>query len=157
MILMITIGVGIQISHIQFFRAKEERINHLMTEIMKHSRFVMSGSMWSIRKSFESMFEFAVFMTAPADIRAERIRQRSIDRWGERVLPGGDMYETSTVYQDYAACANSYDTDIRPNACMIQHEEWAAELPCPVLRIDGTKNICANADYVIEQYNAISR
>ena len=137
------------------FRPREERIRHLLTDVTKLSRFVMSGSMWSIRKSFEAMFELAVFMTAPAEIRADRIRQRSIDRWGERVLPGGDMYGASEVYRNYFAWASSYDADIRPNACMIQHEEWAAELPCPVLRIDGTKAICENLDFVIEQYNAI--
>ena len=137
------------------FRTKEERINHLTTDITKHSRFIMSGSMWSIRKSFESMFELAVFITAPAEIRAERIRQRAIDHWGDRVLPGGDIYETNEVHRDYLACACSYDTDIRPNACMMQHEEWIAELPCPILRIDGTKDICQNADFVVEKYIAL--
>ena len=137
------------------FRSREERTEHLLSEVAKHPRFVMSGSMWSIRKAFEDMFVLAVFMTAPAEICAERIRQRSIDRWGGRVLPGGDMYEASGVYRDYAACARSYDRDIRPNMCMVQHEEWAAELPCPVLRLDGTKDIGTNAELVLERYQLI--
>lgn len=134
------------------FRSKEERVNRLMADISNHQKFVMSGSMWSIRKAFEPLFCLAVFMTAPAEIRAERIRQRSIDRWGERVLPGGDMYEASEVYKDYLSCARSYDGDISPQACIVQHEQWVTELPCPVLRVDGTKDISENAEWVITQY-----
>ncbi len=136
------------------FRSREERTEHLMGDISKCEHFVMSGSMWSIRKAFEPMFELAVFLTAPAEIRAERIRSRSIARWGDRVLPGGDMYEASAVYRDYDACARSYDTDISPQACMAQHEKWVAELPCPVLQVDGTKPICENAEWVVQEYLA---
>ena len=134
------------------FRSREERTTHLMSDLSKCTKFVMSGSMWSIRKAFEPLFDLAVFMTAPAEIRAERIRARSISRWGNRVLPGGDMYETSEIYRDYLACARNYDKDISPQACIIQHEKWAAELPCPVLRIDGTKNISENTEMIVEQY-----
>lgn len=112
----------------------------------------MSGSMWSIRKSFESFFELAVFLTAPAEVRAERLRRRSIARWGARVLPGGDMYETNAMYSDYLACAASYDRDIEPQMCRVQHEKWAAELPCPVLRLDGLKPIAENAEVVVGEY-----
>lgn len=134
------------------FRSKEERTEHLLHDILQHPYFVMSGSMWSIRKAFEPFFDLAVFMIAPAEIRAERIRFRSIARWGARVLPGGDMYEASEVYRDYFACARRYDTDIAPQACLIQHEQWVSELPCPVLRVDGTRAIFENAERVVEEY-----
>lgn len=134
------------------FRSQEERTEHLMSDISKQPYFVMSGPMWSIRKAFEPLFDMAVFMTAPAEIRAERLRARSISRWGDRVLPGGDMYETNDAYRDYLACASRYDKDIRPDSCMAQHEQWVAELPCPVLRVDGTREISENAERVIAQY-----
>lgn len=83
-----------------------------MNAVLKNPHFVMSGSMWSIRKPFEPFFDRAIFMTAPAEIRAERIRSRSLKRWGDRVLPGGDMYETTEGYKDYSAFAKCYDNDI---------------------------------------------
>ena len=137
------------------FKSREERTADIMKAISGTSHFVMSGSMWSIRKAFEPLFNLAVFMTAPAEIRAERLRIRSVTRWGDRVLPGGDMYESSEVYKNYLACAQSYNQDIRPNACLIQHEQWVKELPCPVLRIDGTKPIAENAESVIARYHKI--
>lgn len=134
------------------FRSKEERTEHLMRDISKHSHFVMSGSMFSIRKSFEHLFDLAVFMTAPAEIRAERIQSRSINRWGDRVLPGGDMYESSEVFRDYLACARNYDMNIPLQACIVQHEQWVSELPCPVLRVDGMKAISENAEWILKKY-----
>lgn len=134
------------------FRPREERTESILKAISEHPRFVMSGSMWSIRKTFEALFDMAVFITAPVEVCAERLRIRSITRWGDRVLPGGDMYERDDLYKDYLAAAKSYDQDICPQMCRIQHEEWAKELPCPVLRVDGTKPIAENAIWIIEQY-----
>ena len=34
-----------------------------------------------------------VYLDVPLDMRMKRIRQRAIDKFGDRVLPGGDMYE----------------------------------------------------------------
>lgn len=137
------------------FRSKEERTKDIMEAISKHSHFIMSGSMWSIRKTFEPMFDMAVFITAPAEICAERIRSRSISRWGNRVLPGGDMYITNEINRDYLSFAKSYDTDMFPKMSRAQHEQWIKELPFPVLRADGTKPISENAEFVINQYLTI--
>ncbi len=135
------------------YRSRDEKTALLMNAILREQHFVMSGSMWSIRKSFEPLFDMAVFMTAPAEVRAERIKTRSITRWGNRVLPGGDMYKESDVYQDYLFCAKKYDTAPPSEYGLAQHEQWAQELPCSVLRLDGTKPIAENAELVIEQYN----
>lgn len=134
------------------FRSREERTELIMRAATAAPRFVMSGSMWSIRKAFEPLFDMAVLMTAPADIRAERLRRRSVARWGSRVLPGGDMYEASDIYRDYLRCAEAYDRDIRPQACIAQHEQWARELPCPVVRVDGTRPVSENADLLVARY-----
>ena len=39
------------------------------------------------------MYDFAIFMSAPLETRIERIKQRAIKEYGERVCEGGDMYE----------------------------------------------------------------
>ena len=135
--------------------SKEEKIERLMTAISGHPHFVMSGSMWSFRKSFEAFFDLAVFMTAPAEVRAERIKERSIRRWEDRVLPGGDMYERDSAYRDYLACARRYDTGTVDEFSMAQHEKWAGELICPVLRVDGTKTIDENAKAVVDFYRSL--
>lgn len=132
-------------------RPRDEKIAMLKEAISHHPHFVMSGSMFSFRKEFEDSFELAVFLTVPAEVRAERIRKRELTRWGARVLPGGDMYESEgSIHKDYMACVRSYDEGPAEVFSLAQHEVWAGELPCPVLRLDGTKPIEENAQRVIE-------
>ncbi|MGI5854326.1 MAG: hypothetical protein ACOX8I_08400 [Bacillota bacterium] len=39
------------------------------------------------------MFDLAVYLSAPVDVRLKRIENREYARWGDRVREGGDMYE----------------------------------------------------------------
>jgi len=121
-------------------RSAEDRTEHLLAEISKHQHFVMSGSMWSIRKHFESFFGLAIYITAPDEIRAERVRRRERSRWGDRILPGGDMYEANEAYsKSYLERAMEYYQG--EPSMFEQHNRWMAELPCPVLRIDGVTDL----------------
>lgn len=132
---------------------KEQRVAIMTKKLSEHPNFVMSGSMFSIRNHFNDMFELAVFMEAPVEICAERLRIRSVSRWGNRVLPGGDMYENSSVYRDYLECAKSYYYDNNaPRSSLTQHKIWISELTCPVLYVDATKSIDENTDYVVAKY-----
>ena len=136
-------------------RPRDEKIA-LLTEAISHRpHFVMSGSMFSFRKVFEPYFDLAVFLTAPAQVRAERIRKRELTRWGARVLPGGDMYEAEgSIHKDYMACVRRYDEGPEELFSLAQHEKWIRELPCPVLRLDGTRPVEENVVRVIEAYRA---
>ena len=133
------------------FHTKEDRIRSMLKDISPYSHFVLSGQMWSIRKAFAPLFELGVFITAPSEVCIERFRLREIGRWGDRVLPGGDMYEN---FMKYLNLVEEYDTGNPPAVCLKRDEQWIAELSCPVLRIDGTKPIAENATWIVEQYTA---
>lgn len=134
------------------YHTKEDRIKRMMNDISMHPHFIISGQMWSIRKAFEPLFDLGVFISAPSEIVVERFRSRELSLWGDRVLPGGDMYENFLAYVNLA---KQYDTAEPPAVCLKRDEQWIAELPCPVLRIDGTKPTAENAKYVAEQYQSI--
>lgn len=127
---------------------REELKRLLMDDISKYPHFVMSGSMDSYNAPFVPLFDLAVLNYAPAEIRLERLRAREFARFGERILPGGDMYEN---HRNFLDIASRYDTDGSP--CLKVHEQWAATLPCPVLHIDGTEPIEKNAARIVEQYS----
>ena len=136
-------------------RSNDERISLIKDAIHGYEDFVMSGSMWSIRKSFESTFDMAIYVLASAIVRAERLRSRSISRWGSRVLEGGDMFENHEVYRDYLAAAQQYDNDKSSMSYHNQHEQWVDELPCQVLRVDGESDIQENVAQILVQYLSI--
>ena len=113
---------------------------------------VLSGSLVGWGDALIPDFTLAVRVVTDTSTRMARIKQREYARFGARILPGGDMYESSQIYRDYRACAEAYEQDIRPQACRLQHEQWAEELPCPVLRLNGARPIAENADLVVRRY-----
>lgn len=47
-------------------------------------------------------YDSEVYLDVPLEMRMKRIRQRAIDKFGDRVLPGGDMYEQEEKFFAYA-------------------------------------------------------
>ncbi|MCL2285471.1 MAG: shikimate kinase [Firmicutes bacterium] len=137
-------------------RPSEERTKGLMSDIKKYPDFVISGTIFNDRKLFHPLLDLAVFISTPAEVCAERVRIREYARWGKRVLPGGDMYKITRFHgdvNDYIANAQKYETAEVSKFGRKLHEQWITELPCPVIRMDGTKSISENANWVIEQFS----
>ena len=133
-------------------RSPEERTNGLMNDIKKNPRFVISGTIFNDRQLFHPLLKLAVFISTPAEVCAERVRNREYARWGKRVLPGGDMYKVTRFHgdvSDYIVNAQRYETVEVAKFGRKLHDKWIAEMPCPVIRADGTKSIPENANWII--------
>ena len=130
---------------------RQERIDRLKDAIADFDRFIMAGSMFSIRNHFHNDFALGVWVHASMPERIKRLEMREMVRYGERVLPGGDLYEKSQAFLRDAAL---YETG-GGSMSMAEHAQWAAEMTCPVLRIDGTKPIAENVRIIQEKYLGI--
>ena len=77
-------------------------------------------------------------------MRMERLHRREHARFGTRILPGGDMYETSQAFLAWAAsyAERGFDTWSRR-----RHDQWLRTLPCPIICIEGA--------YTIEEHLAV--
>lgn len=64
-------------------RPQEERNEMLLLDMKNHSSFVVSGDISGWSDEFLTMFDLAVFLTAPTDIRMKRIESREYARWGD--------------------------------------------------------------------------
>ena len=136
------------------FHPHEEIRERILNDISANPCFVMSGSVGSILCDLVNpLFDLAVLLFAPVEIRLERARAREFASFGERILQGGDMHEG---YIRHLHLVESYETGEPPAVCLKRHELWAAELLCPVLRINGTKPIVENAAYLAEQCKLLS-
>ena len=82
-------------------------------------------------------YTLVVYLDVPLDVRMKRIRQRAIDKFGDRVLPGGDMYEQE---EKFFAFAQKRTPD--------KIEDWLNTVSCKVIRLDGTKSIQENVEFV---------
>lgn len=109
--------------------SREECISLMLDDIKKYRKFVISAVTGDFGKEISQFYKLAVLISVPKEIRMERIKRREIERFGDRVLKGGDMYEQRQKFHDFVTS--------RP---LERIERWAETLTCPILRIDGTKD-----------------
>jgi adenylate kinase family enzyme len=121
-------------------RARTERAQLLMGDLTAHDSWVVSGSLCGWGDVAITLFELVVFLAIPPDIRMERLHRREHTRFGERILPGGDMYEQSQAFLAWAASYDEGGLDIRSRQL---HDQWLRTLPCPI--------VCFEGEYTIEE------
>lgn len=126
---------------------REEKINRLMSDISQGEFFVMAGSMSSFSAPFVPLFDLAVHINTSAKIRLARINEREYERFGNRILEGGDLFENHQRFLDSAA---RYDFDGSP--CLKEHEEWAKSLLCKVICVNGEEDLSDSVEWIVRVY-----
>lgn len=120
---------------------RDEKISRLSNDIAPYEHFVMAGSMSSFHYAFDEMFEMMVLLYVSPDIRIERVHKRAIERFGERVLEGGDMYE---AHMRFLNDNRRYEEEGSPN--MREQKEWMENMSCEKIELDGAAELENNAD-----------
>jgi thymidylate kinase len=110
-----------------------------MEEIREHGSFVFAAVKGDYGAEVMSLYNYVVVIEVPREIRLQRVRNRSFRRFGKRMLPGGDLYETEEAFfrmveareEDYVG-------------------KWLNVLQCPVIRVDGTRPIGENIKRIMQ-------
>lgn len=131
---------------------RDEKISRLSNDIAPYEHFVMAGSMSSFHYAFDEMFEMMVLLYVSPDIRIERVHKRAIARFGERVLEGGDMYES---HMRFLNDNRRYEEDGSPN--MREQKEWMENMSCVKIKLDGAAELEKNADIIVNNWSGIVR
>lgn len=71
----------------------ELRQSKLETDLLSSEDFVLSGSLCGWGDKFIPLFDLVVFLWIPEDIRISRLLDRESERYGEKIIKGGPMYE----------------------------------------------------------------
>ena len=98
---------------------------------------IVSGSVVRWGPEIEDAFDLIVLLSAPTEVRIERLRGREDEHPGR-------------ILDDFLVYAAGYDDgglDMRSRAT---HEKWLAQRTCPVLRLDGTAPVEANVRRVLD-------
>ena len=115
-------------------RAVAERQQLLMDDLTAQQHWVLSGSLCGWGDVAIPLFELVVFLWIPHEVRMARLHRRENQRYGARIMPGGDMYEQSQAFFAWAASYDQGDLTIRSRQL---HEQWLGTLRCPIVRIAG--------------------
>ncbi len=121
-------------------RTRKEVEKLLWREIKAHENFVFTSVKGDYGENICRFFQYAVVINVPKDIRIQRVKERSYQKFGKRMLAGGDLHEQEERFFDFV--------DSRPEDTV---EKWVKSLKCPILRIDGTKPVEENVDLVIKR------
>ena len=119
-------------------RERTERAQLLMDDLTAHDAWVVSGSLCGWGDVAIPLFELVVFLWIPHDRRMARLQRREQTRFGERILPGGDMYAQSQAFLAWAASYDDGGMDIRSRQL---HDQWLGTLPCPIVCFEGEYSI----------------
>ena len=110
-------------------RSREKCLHLMLADIEKNRSFVLSAVTGNFGDEISRFYELAVFISAPVELRMQRIDQREYTRHGRRVLKGGDMYEQQMEFREFVKS--------RP---LSKIDDWAETLTCPIVQIDGRED-----------------
>ena len=74
-------------------RSSDESTALMQKDIDRFKNVVVAGSAAGWGDFLIPQLSLAIRLVTPTEIRIERIKQREFMRFGERIQPGGDMYE----------------------------------------------------------------
>ena len=115
-------------------RPVEERLQLMRDEIEREQDVVISGSLVDWGDVLIPLFTLAVRIEMDQELRIARLKARERARFGERVDPGGDMYQQHLAFVRWARTYDTGGLDMRSKA---KHDQWQTMLTCPLLQIDG--------------------
>ena len=119
-------------------RSEEEVIRLLEERISANSRFIFAAVKGNYGDKLIALLDHIVLIELPKQVRSKRVRDRSYQKFGDRILPGGDLYDKESKWFSL--------TDSRPETYVT---DWLDTVDCPVIRIDGTLPVEENVDYLV--------
>lgn len=126
-------------------REKSERVRLIKKDIEKHENVVLTGSLSGWGDELISLFTVAVRVVTDKEVRLERLKRREKEHFGERIAPGGDMYENHLEFLDWAGKYDSGSVNMRSKA---MHDEWQKLLKCPLVVVDGAEDLEKNCELI---------
>ena len=118
-------------------RGKEEVIRLLEEKIEKDRHFVFAAVKGDYGDKLLSLLDCIVVVSAPRERRLARVRERSFQKFGDRILAGGDLGEKENAW--FAL------VESRPEDFV---EKWLESVDRPVIHVDGTRPIEENLEYL---------
>ncbi len=116
-------------------KSREEVEKTILAHMCAHPKFVLSGVHLHWSTEILCRIRLVCRVHTPKEVRLCRIRDRDIRRFGERVLPGGDMYHRQCAFYEMAA---GRDEDMVDDSIG----------GYPVLELDGTMPVEENCQRI---------
>lgn len=123
------------------------RLKLLTDEIKKQDNWILSGATIPWGNSLTGLYDLVIFLSVSNEVRLKRLREREMERWGDRALPGNDKHEHFLKFMEWANLYECGGLNVRSRK---SHDNWLEGLKCPILRLSGTDSTEERAQKVLE-------
>lgn len=130
-----------------------ERNEHLKADLEKSKKVIVSGSLVSWGKEWETAFDLAIFIQLENSERMERLKKREIERYGEKLLTDKKIQKNSNAFLEWA---NQYENPTFNGRSLKMHNAWIEVLGCEVLRLDGKMELTKKLDIVLGKITSLN-
>ena len=118
-------------------RTQEEVEPLLLADLRSHPRCLLAAVKGAYGAEAEGLLTCAVLLDVPKEARLERVRQRSYQKFGDRMRPGGDLHDREERFFRMVEGRSQGDV-----------EAWLEQTGLPALRLDGTRETARLAEAV---------
>lgn len=119
-------------------RSKDEVIHLLEEKIESNDKFVFAAVKGDYGDKLLAKLDYAILVEVPKETRMERVKARSAQKFGDRMLDNGDL---SSKENSWFEKVNSRPEDFVT--------KWIEILDCPIIRIDGAAPVEENVEYLL--------
>jgi adenylate kinase family enzyme len=125
-----------------------ERNENLKLDFKKFDKVVVSGSMVSWGKEWETAFELAVFIRLENSERMKRLKKREAEHYGEKLLTNEKIQRNSNEFLEWA---NQYENPNFKGRSLKIHNDWMEMLDCKVIRLNGETELSKNVEIILNE------
>ncbi|WP_412467617.1 AAA family ATPase [Pedobacter sp. KLB.chiD] len=119
----------------------------LKEELSQIESYIVGGSLVSWGEEWKQMFDLAVFLYLPKEIRMERLIKREAERYGNNIYDDPLRHKLFLEFIDWAS---KYDDRTFTGRNIGIHESWLAGINCPVIKIEGDTTVSERLSRIID-------
>ncbi len=110
--------------------SKNEVESALLIDLEAGSDFVLTSVRGNFKSEITSLISVIIVLEVPKGIRLQRVYDRSFSRFGNRILPCGDLHEQESRFFKAVELKNESIVS-----------DWVESMNLPVTYVDGSKPV----------------
>jgi len=113
----------------------EERNSLFESDFYSQENVVVTGSIFRWKTDYKNLFDLVVLLYIPQEIRLQRLAEREISRYGNKILFDEKL---NAKYKAFLAWAAEYDLEENTTSRSFkQQKQWMEEIKCATLFLEG--------------------
>lgn len=116
-------------------RIDDERNFLFEKDFYSKENVIVTGSIFHWNTNYKDLFDLVVLLYIPQELRMQRLSEREISRYGDKILFDEKL---NTKYKAFLAWAAEYDVEENISSRSLrQQKQWLTEIQCATLFMDG--------------------